>query len=154
MWSEFQARATRAPAAPFSGGGNTGWGGPSSANTEVGSSSGSFRFSHCLHPYPDQHPGQSWELFAQSVSSGTFGDCCGSKDTLSSMQHQTLETMPPDTIPAMAELPTKEMPCVRQEFRLTSPAPQHTSFRKIGSFKGHCGPENLFLPEANASFCT
>lgn len=147
-------RATQAPAAPFSGGGNTGWGGPSSTSTEVGSSSGSFPFSHCLHPYPDQHPSQSWELCARWVSSGRFGDCCGSKDTLSPIQHQPLETMPPTRCLPWQSFPQRKYPCVKRESRLTSSAPQHTSFRKTGSFKGHCGPENLPSPEANASCCT
>lgn len=44
---------------------------------KVGSSSGSFPFSRCLHSSRDQHSGQSWDPPVLGMSSSRFGDHCG-----------------------------------------------------------------------------
>lgn len=67
-----RAGTARAPAAPVSGEDMQVAG--TGALVRVGSFSGSFPFSCCLQPPPDQRPGQSWDPPTPCMSSSRSGD--------------------------------------------------------------------------------
>ena len=65
------------------------------ALVKVGSSCGSFPFSRCLHPSPDQHPGPDLGTTCPVDVLWQIWGPLWPDDTLSSTRHQVLETIPP-----------------------------------------------------------